>query len=260
MGQTRKTLLLALISVAFTSGCAHRHYLPLAINTPPTVTSPIESYARILRTYVSDEGDVNFTALRDDRPDLDNFVSYIAHTNPDVSPKLYNDRETRLAFYINAYNALCMYNVIYSGVIPKNRIRFFISQQFKIDGKFMSLLNFENDIIRKFDEPRIHFAINCMSRSCPRLRNRPFLKNILDAQLHDATVEFLNDPRHTKIDHVNQTVYYSRILKWFKKDFLSVSPTLTQYVNQYRQDNIPEDYKVKFLNYDWTLIDANQPQ
>ena len=251
----------SLLVLVFASGCAYHHMLPLQLDDTPAMIPPQRAYANVLKDHVTNDGYVNFDDLRDRPAELHEYVRYIARTSSTSDPQLYGNPSSRLAYYINAYNALCMYNVLYSGALPKNKVRFFISQKFKIDDEYMSLYSFENDIIRQLGDPRIHFALNCMSRSCPRLVNTPFRAEVLDTQLNNAAVEFFNDSRHAKVDHPTQTVHYSKILKWFKKDFLAVSPSLTQYANRYRQDKIPEDYKVKFFKYDWSLIDSKkQPE
>ena len=67
------------------------------------------------------------------------------------------------------------------------------------------------------DEPRIHFAINCASRSCPKLQNFAYYSHRLENQLEDATTEFINDQAKNKIN-VN-CLKLSKIFSWFKNDF-----------------------------------------
>ncbi|MEM8714048.1 MAG: DUF547 domain-containing protein, partial [Planctomycetota bacterium] len=158
-----------------------------------------------------------------------------------------------IAYLINAYNALAMYGVLHAGVRPKAKIRFFYLREFEENGRRISLYDFENDVIRKRGEPRIHFALNCMVRSCPRLPRVPFTGTALNSQLEAAAHEFFNDPRHVQLEPDRKTVRFSAILDWYESDFLDVAPSLIDYANRYRDEPIPEDWKVRFLDYDWTL-------
>ena len=72
-------------------------------------------------------------------------------------------------------------------------------------------------MIRERGDPRIHFALNCMVRSCPRLPQLPFRAETLDAQLDGAAEEFLNDTRHVKLSPEERTVYLSSILDWYER-------------------------------------------
>ena len=70
-------------------------------------------------------------------------------------------------------------------------------------------------------------------------------------------LEFSNNIQHVRVDQTQQIIYLSSILKWFKKDFLAVSPSLTDYINLYRENPFPKNYDTKFIKYDWTLIDLD---
>jgi hypothetical protein len=114
-------------------------------------------------------------------------------------------------------------------------------------------------LIPKFREPRIHFAIVCASRSCPKLRSWAFTADKLDHQLDDSARLFINDPSRNVFDRRQKVAYLSKIFDWFTEDFVSHSGSLTKYVAQYVDD--PQlarelangSYKVNFLEYDWSL-------
>ena len=87
------------------------------------------------------------------------------------------------------------------------------------------LNNIEHGIIRKrFDEPRIHFAVNCASVSCPRLRAEAYRPDKLEAQLTDQARYFLRNPVKNKIS--SDKLQLSKIFKWFKGDFKSVGESV----------------------------------
>ena len=127
-----------------------------------------------------------------------------------------------------------MYAVLYSGRLPQDRIRFFYLTGLDVGGKPISLYALENHVIRPLGEPRVHFALNCMVRSCPRLPREPFDAARLDAQLDREARRFLNEERNVQVDPAARTVRLSSILKWYEADFLAAQPSLIAYVNQYR--------------------------
>ena len=101
----------------------------------------------------------------------------------------------------------------------------------------------------------MHFALNCMVRSCPRLPQNAFGADELEAQLEAAAREFLNDPRNVRVDAAAREVWLSAILDFYIEDFAADGKreTLIAYVNRYRDVPIDAGFVVKFIPYDWTL-------
>lgn len=223
---------------------------------------PYAAWARVLEKHVDMEGRVNFAAVARDRADLDQFVAYVYAISPANRPDLFPTAQHVLAFHINAYNALAMHKVIATG-IPETlgglrKVAFFAMGKVQVGGDAISLYDYENKIIRALKEPRVHFALNCMSVSCPRLPREVFLPETIDVQLEQETRAFFAEARNTGIDAQRQIVTLSEILKFYPEDFLAVAPSLVAYVNRYRDVKIPEFYKVEFADYDWTI--NRQPQ
>ena len=100
------------------------------------------------------------------------------------------------------------------------------------------------------DEPRIHFAINCASRSCPKLQNVAYYSHELENQLDNAANEFINDPNKNKMN-VNHVIL-SKIFSWFKDDFGN-KIQLLKFVNKYSKTKILENARIEYLNYNWDL-------
>ena len=211
---------------------------------------PDRSWERALEACVDERGCIDFDRLAtSSKHDLEVWVRWVA----DVGPDSRVGTDQHLAALINAYNGLAMYNVLHAGVLPEDKVRFFYLRHLVVGGEPISLVALENDVIRPLGEPRIHFALNCMVRGCPRLPRQPFRAAELDAQLEAATREFANDPRHVEVRHDERRVLLSAILDWYEEDFLAVAPSLVAYLNRYRDEPIPEDYEVGLLDYDWTL-------
>lgn len=244
--------LLCILGIVLLSGCSS--FVPAPEAPDVTEARAIEAWAKVLKKYVDNQGRINFKGVGADARDLNTFVRYISKATPDS----FKTPEQKLAFYLNAYNALSMFNVIASeyptdldGTLK--RARFFYFKKFEILGEKMSLYTFENDFVRKLSDPRVHVALNCMSAGCPRLPNEPFLASKIESQLEREANKFYNEERNVRTEDAKKEVYISEILSFFTEDFLKKKPTLIEYVNQYRKTKVPADYKVKFIPYDWTI-------
>jgi hypothetical protein len=235
---------------ATAAGCA-------TIHAPVSSAASPDFWASILRDDVDGLGRVDFARLAANPAALDATVSRIAQTAPENAPALFPARADQLAFQINSYNALAMAGVVRSGTPVKlgllGRISFFVLTKFVVGEHKTSLYSYENDVIRPMGEERVHFALNCMAVSCPRLPHSPFTAVGLDQQLDAAARQFLAEPRNVTVDDGARVVFLSSIFEFYSEDFLKKAPSLTAYVNHYRAHPIPEDYRVRFFDYDWTI-------
>jgi len=233
----------------------------LLVSTPAQAQQidPYQPWARVVGKFVSEQGEVDFRGLARDRSDLDVFLDHVARVSPRSSPESFPDRDATLAYYINAYNALAMFNVIDSGIPARlgrwRKIWFFGFKRFAVGGERMSLYSLENDVIRPLGDERVHFALNCMVVSCPRLPRVPLTSQSLNRQLDDEARLFFAEARNLQVLPERRLVRVSRILKFYTEDFLARSPTLIAYINRYAPTRIPEDFALEFMDYDWTLND-----
>ncbi len=222
-----------------------------------------------LEQVVDEEGFVDYARLAGDPAALERYLQEIAETGPITAPELFPDSEDQLAYYINAYNALVFRGVLDLGPkiesvwgVSGTGYGFFVGKKHKIDGMKFNLRKLENKIIRAgFEDPRIHAALNCASRGCPRLPRQAFDPRALDAELDSAMAEFVGDERHCRLDVASKTVELSKIFDWFRSDFEAFEAGhgdgsgLIAYVNRYRaaEARIPEGFAIKFLPYDKSL-------
>ena len=248
----------AVLLLTALAGCAVNVSAPKTASAaePASAGAAEKAWARVLSKYVDEKGRIDFVGLSRDRADLDAYVAWIGRVSPVNTPAAFPSKESKLAYYINAYNALAMYNVIESGM-PKDlnaaKVKFFYRNKLELGGQKMSLYDLENKIVRPMGDPRIHFALNCMVRGCPRLPREPFRADQLDAELEATAQYFLNEERNVKVDADKQTVRFSQILQFYTEDFAKKAPSLIAYVNKYREAKIPDSYRVEFIPYDWTL-------
>lgn len=229
------------------------------IKDSKNVSPSHELFSDLLNKYVVADK-VNYVALQKDSLSLQKYLNLISNTPPTDD---WSENE-QLAFWINAYNAFTLKLIIDNYPIksitdlhPTLHVPLLNTvwhkKFFEIGGEPMSLDRIEHKILRKeFDEPRIHFAINCASESCPRLRAEAFIADKLDLQLDQQAKLFLNDPTRNKLNSDNPEV--SKIFSWFKGDFTK-NGSLIQYLNQYSEVLIDEDADIDYLNYDWNLND-----
>jgi len=227
-----------------------------------TSSSPISHkvFDEVLRTYVSDDGYVNYSALKANRGKLDQYTTTISNTkvNPNWS------KNEKLAFWINAYNAFTLQIVIdnypTNGIMAIKRgvpgVNSVWDKKFiPIGDNLISLGQIEHKIIRKeLNEPKIHFAVNCASISCPSLYNRAFSADKLNSQLIARAKVFFYDQTKNKIE--NNTLYLSKLFKWYKEDFGDNEQGVVVYLNQYLDEKIPTGIDIKLMSYNWKLNDV----
>ncbi|MBR9814127.1 DUF547 domain-containing protein [bacterium] len=249
--------LLALASILGLAACATTPVPRVASQAQLSPSQAYDVWDTVLVEYVDESGRVDFAGLKTDSTALDRFVAWVYTVGPNNQPALFPSSGDVLAYHINAYNALAMYAVLDAG-IPKHlnlldRARFFKLRSIRVGGEKTNLYDYENQVIRPIGDPRIHFAINCMAVSCPRLPQQAFRPATLEQELQAVSTEFFNDLKHVVVDHTTDTVKLSAILDFFPQDFLAVSPSLVAYANRYAEPKIPENYTVEFLPYDWTI-------
>ena len=118
-------------------------------------------------------------------------------------------------------------------------------------------------MIRKaFDEPQIHFAVNCAAVGCPPLRAEAYVATRLNEQLEDNTRVFLRDSRRNRYDSEASVLELSSVLDWYRDDFSGDDRSLNDFLAPRMRDDpaIIEairngSVRIRFLEYDWSLND-----
>ena len=249
--------ILASIALGMISLLSASAPVPAAAKEAITVPQWETLWSAVLMRYVDQQGRIDFFGLARDPGELDRVVAFVAETSPSSRSELFPDRNSKLAFYINAYNALAMYGVVHAGIPASlgglRKFTFFYLQKFMLGGKSISLYDLENDVIRPMGEERIHFALNCMVVGCPRLPRVAFDSVTLESQLEAAARTFAGESRNVRMESSGREVWVSAIFDFYTKDFLEHAPSLIAYLNRYRSGPIPPDFKVRFFDYDWTV-------
>ena len=209
----------------------------------------------ILNNFVDINGDVNYNGIIENPYNFNEYFKFIEEVSPDSHPEYFNTPNKKMAYWINTYNALIIKLMIDNP--EKNILDISMGHaiwftKFKVGGKNISLYKIEHKILRKMNDPRIHFAINCGSRSCPPLGHRIFLPETLDLQLEEKTKSFINDKNNVYIDSDVQVIYLNKIFKWYKKDYNNVRKFLIKYLEENLSYKDIKDYKIKYYKYDWS--------
>jgi hypothetical protein len=205
----------------------------------------------LLQEHVSSTGKVNYEGIKKDVATLDKYLKTLEGNAPTSSWS----KDEQLAYWINAYNAYTVKLIVDN--YPVTRItdlhdgKPWDVKWIKLGNKTYSLNDIEHNTIRKqFDEPRIHFAVNCAAKSCPPLLNQAWTAANLDQLLDRQTKKFINNSRYNTISA--DAVKVSKIFDWYGKDFGS----LIDYLNEYSETKIDGDADVEFRAYDWRLNKA----
>ena len=213
---------------------------------------------KLLRKYVNLSGMVNYKGFQKDKSELDTYLKTLSDNPPQKS---WSENEQK-AYWINAYNAFTVSLILQH--YPVKSIKDigaaiqipFVNTPWdikfiNIGGKKYDLNNIEHSILRKkFNDPRIHFAIVCASMSCARLRNEAYTAVKVNAQLEAAGKDFLNDKSKNRIS--SDKTELSKYFSWYKGDFTK-NGSLADFINKYSQTKINANTKINYLDYNWNL-------
>ena len=205
-------------------------------------------FNNLLQKFVTDQGNVNYNGFRNERTTLRNYIDSLGDNMPDDSWS----KEDKLAYWINAYNALTIDLILQNPGLNsiKDIDKPWNQRLWKLGNKWYNLDEIEHQILRKMNEPRIHFAIVCASESCPKLQNEAFTAENLETLLTKSTKEFLSDTSKNEISP--NKLKLSKIFKWFSKDFKQ-NGSLIDFLNMYSEVQISADASKSFKDYNWDL-------
>ncbi len=227
----------------------------------------------IVRKYVDEDGMLNYRALKSSSRDMRALDGYL-RTLSNASPRIRTSRDAKLAFWINAYNAVTVRGILRE--YPTTSIRNHTAKvwgyniwkdlQLYVGGQPYSLDQIEHDILRKMGEPRIHFAIVCASIGCPRLLNEAYVPSRVQQQLETNARDFFSRLQNFRYDQRNRRFYLSSILSWFGEDFGSNQAAQLRKIAQWlpteaaRQAARQNAVSVSFLDYNWNLNEQASPR
>ena len=219
-----------------------------------------EIYDRLLKKNVTADGKVNYKTFIKDTVELNKYLGLLSANAPDE--KTWSKYE-QMAYWINAYNAFTI--KLITKYYPVKSIKDigssvqipFVNTPWdikfiRIGKEKMDLNNIEHGQLRKkFDDPRVHMALVCASKSCPILLNEAYDPKQLDDQFAKQTKAFLADTYRNKMSADKPQL--SMIFKWYGMDFNKNGGSVRDFVNKYSNVKIKPDAKISHVDYDWNL-------
>jgi len=239
-----------------------------------------EPYERLMARYLDGEGQADYQKWKDSPEDvaaLEVFVSALSGSSPQSDPRFFESDGDALAYWLNLYNALVLREVlrrwpirsvrdVRASFLDLRKNDFFDELEFRVGGRMMSLDQIEHEVIRKqFLDARIHFALVCGARSCPRLQPIAFSSEGLEKRLETATTEFIASPDHVTIDHELRGVRLSKLFDWYRADFerhakrRGREADVLEFVRLHAEPGLARDlerargYRLRFHEYDWAV-------
>jgi len=229
----------------------------------------------VVRKHVDEHGGVDYAAISRSV----GFREYLWRLSKTDAAGLRDDRQ-RLAFWINAYNALTIQAVLQT--LPQDAALWpeYSVQDVKIEGLSLwkgivfdvgggrrTLDAIEHDILRKQDglrDPRIHVALVCGANGCPPLWNRAYTGENIKKQLSETIRRFVNDKRQCTIDLVHGVIRISKVIEWYGGDFTALSfsphaPSIPAFLALYVNDPVLakalklREWRFEYMDYDWKL-------
>lgn len=225
------------------------------VETPAEVVIPEfkhQTFDELLRKYVTSNGKVNYKGFKTEITKLNSYIKEL-----DKQYANYNSwsKNKQLAFWINVYNAhtikLITDNYPVSSITKIKGGKPWDYKFIKLGDKTYTLNQVENEIIRpKFNEPRIHFAVNCAAKSCPKLMNKAWTEDNLNSSLTTQTKAFLANSTENQLSA--KQVKLSKIFEWYNTDFTK-NGSLISFINKYSSISVNENAKVSYNEYNWEL-------
>lgn len=226
------------------------------------------SWDKLLRKYVDKDGYVNYRswhASASDRRVLSGYLNSLSQATPPVSA----GKDSKLAFWINAYNAVTVHGILRE--YPTSSIRNHTAKlfgyniwkdlQLYVGGRAYSLEAIEHETLRKMSEPRIHFAIVCASIGCLRLLNEAYTPSKVQQQLETNAKDFFSRSQNFRYESQSRRFYLSSILSWFAEDFGSNQSSQLRTISRWLPNKSAKaaaqagSGNVSYLDYNWNLND-----
>lgn len=211
------------------------------------------AFNQLLQKYVSASGDVNYAGFNKDEAKLQDYIKSLTSVN---AASL--SRNEQLAYWINAYNALTIDQIIRN--YPTKSIMNIAGGKvwdqtlpYQFNGKSVTLNSIEKKTLlgSNLFDARIHFAVNCAAVSCPTLINKAYTADNVQSLLTQNTKAALNNPEFNKITTAQASI--STLFNWYKADFEKEEGSVMNFINKYSATKINSNTKIDYLDYNWDL-------
>lgn len=236
----------------------------LLMATPVLAQSPAEAWSEALSSYVTTPDDgvarIDYAQLKSDTDAQDALAAYLEQFRTEelsaVSPE-------NFANWINIYNAATIRHILSRYPTQSIKDGYLFGGPWKkvfvtIDGQPISLHAIEHDILREtYEDPRLHYALNCASYGCPDLKPTLWQAETLSADLDAAARAYINHPRGVTVTSSGLTL--SRIFKWYRDDFGGSDAHILAHLETYADaplaSALKDSPRIRKYEYDWSLND-----
>ncbi len=215
----------------------------------------------LLAKYVNEAGLVDYAGLFDDSDRLSEYLQLIA--GADLASLT---RDEELAMLINAYNAFVLQLILdywddgnLKSIRDIPEAKRWKHVRWRMGGRLWSLNQLEHEQIRPlFQEPRIHWALVCAARGCPKLRPEAYTADRLEVQLADQARTIHANERWFRFDLTRNIVYLTKIYDWYHKDFTVGNGNELDHAAQYAPElrqamDAGCPLQIEWIHYDWKL-------
>jgi hypothetical protein len=210
-----------------------------------------DAFDELLRAHVSSIGAVDYSSLARSKSKLNDYLSMLKNNPPESSWS----KNKEIAYWINMYNAFTISSVLEK--YPINSImdleggKVWDKKKIIVGGKSLTLNIIEKEkLLKRFKEPRVHFAVNCGAFSCPPLMNKAWTEDNVQRYLSKRAKDFINDSQYNTLSE--KSIDVSQIFNWYAGDF-GGSEKVLAFIQKYSDTEINTTAKVKFKEYDWKL-------
>lgn len=270
------------VAALLLAGCTSSVPIPGPAEQLPYGPFSHEPWDRFLKKHVGEDGLVDYASAVADSSDLSTYLLAVSEASPDSHPARFPSEADRLGYWLNAYNAWVVATVLEYYPIASIRDlpepqaalpglpRFFVSQRVELGGRRTNLLQLEHGIIlRRFDDPRIHFALVSADRGSPRLSRDAYIPGFLHTQLDAAARRFVAEDRNVLV--AGDELQLSQIFRWYRRNFtrwlseLDEGPATVQaYVSRYAEGAKADavigciECPIQDIAFDWRLNDQRR--
>lgn len=226
-----------------------------SVETPKEkiIAEPHQLWDVLTRKHINADGKVNYAGFLSDKKQLEQYLNQLKEMHSELTS--WNKRK-QLAYWINMYNTVTVKLIIdnypVSSITELKGGKPWDTPLIELSGTSYTLNVIENKIIRpKFKDPRIHFAVNCAAKSCPKIMNKAWTEHNLERALTAQTKEFLANKEQNTLQE--NDIIISKIFDWYKADFGSSNQGIIEFINTYSNKEIDLNATVSFNEYDWSL-------
>lgn len=215
-----------------------------------SLNSFLDEADTFLQKHVSN-GQVDYKGIAKGGQDLKSLVSQVGSFNANSLSDI-----ERKAFFINAYNISVINGIIkeYPTNSPLEIGGFFDSKKHQVAGQQMTLNELEKEnLLKVTGDEKLHFVLVCAAVSCPPIATFAYRPEKLKAQILERTKMALSNDEFIQVDDSKKTVGISEIFKWYPGDFKDKADNILAYINQFRTNKIPANYKTTYYTYNWVL-------